>query len=387
MTEMKPGEQFKWAAFADYWDTPPVRRHPHHDRVRRRHGAHQRAEQRPDPGHVPAAEEPGQGDRGHGRARAPQRRDRRVASVHHAHRRQAVRRRARASGVPAHRRPPADDRPGLQRPGRPGQRHVRPVRCRHARSSSSACRTSSRPSRCSSRPATTTTSPSSSSPPPRRWAATRSRRRRCSRSRPRRPASRSTSRRPTRPRFYGKDYLSWPFAQDFWATRGYLQQASQGTMAGAPYNETHWKNAEWASLVDKAFTTVDDDDAQRSHRPGAADRVRHGRLHHLVVAQPGRRLLQDDHRLQAGQARRSDRPDVLQGRLLRELIASTAAAAGAGHDPAPAARSPRRAPPDARPIVCSTAARDPVPPVVPAREAAIMISRTERGRRSSCPRF
>ncbi len=23
MTEMKPGEQFKWAAFADYWDTPP----------------------------------------------------------------------------------------------------------------------------------------------------------------------------------------------------------------------------------------------------------------------------------------------------------------------------------------------------------------------------
>ena len=29
-------------------------------------------------------------------------------------------------------------------------------------------------------------------------------------------------------------------------------------MAGAPYNETHWKNAEWASLVDKAFTTVDE---------------------------------------------------------------------------------------------------------------------------------
>jgi peptide/nickel transport system substrate-binding protein len=60
--------------------------------------------------------------------------------------------------------------------------------------------------------------------------------------------------------FYGKDYLSWPFAQDFWATRGFLQQASQGTMAKAPYNETHWKNAEWTSLVDQAWKTVDDDE-------------------------------------------------------------------------------------------------------------------------------
>ena len=29
-------------------------------------------------------------------------------------------------------------------------------------------------------------------------------------------------------------------------------------MADAPYNETHWKNAEWASLVDQAWKTVDD---------------------------------------------------------------------------------------------------------------------------------
>ena len=60
--------------------------------------------------------------------------------------------------------------------------------------------------------------------------------------------------------FYGKDYLSWPFAQDFWATRNYLNQAGQGTMPKAPYNETHWKNTEWLSLVNKAFTTVDDTD-------------------------------------------------------------------------------------------------------------------------------
>jgi len=60
--------------------------------------------------------------------------------------------------------------------------------------------------------------------------------------------------------FYGDDYLSWPFAQDFWATRGFLQQASQGTMPDAPYNETHWEHAEWLALVTKAFTTVDDDE-------------------------------------------------------------------------------------------------------------------------------
>jgi len=58
--------------------------------------------------------------------------------------------------------------------------------------------------------------------------------------------------------FYGKDYLSWPFAQDFWNTRNYLAQAGQGTMPGAPYNETHWENAEWLAIVKKAFATVDD---------------------------------------------------------------------------------------------------------------------------------
>ena len=58
--------------------------------------------------------------------------------------------------------------------------------------------------------------------------------------------------------FYGDDYLSWLFAQDFWATRTFLAQASQGTMPDAPYNETHWENAEWLALVNQAFTTVDD---------------------------------------------------------------------------------------------------------------------------------
>ena len=59
--------------------------------------------------------------------------------------------------------------------------------------------------------------------------------------------------------FYGEDYLSWTFAQDFWSTRGYLSQAGQCAMPGAPYNETHWENAEWLALVNEAFATVDEE--------------------------------------------------------------------------------------------------------------------------------
>ena len=58
--------------------------------------------------------------------------------------------------------------------------------------------------------------------------------------------------------FYGDDYLSWPFAQDFWYTRNYLAQAGQGTMPDAPYNETHWKNDKWLAIIEEAFRTVDD---------------------------------------------------------------------------------------------------------------------------------
>ena len=41
--------------------------------------------------------------------------------------------------------------------------------------------------------------------------------------------------------FYGDDYLSWTFAQDFWNTRNYLPQVV-GTFLPerATYNETHW---------------------------------------------------------------------------------------------------------------------------------------------------
>ena len=40
--------------------------------------------------------------------------------------------------------------------------------------------------------------------------------------------------------FYGDNYLKWPFAQDFWATRVYLAQVAQGDLPDSPFNETHW---------------------------------------------------------------------------------------------------------------------------------------------------
>ncbi|MFA4965587.1 MAG: peptide ABC transporter substrate-binding protein, partial [Thermoleophilia bacterium] len=58
--------------------------------------------------------------------------------------------------------------------------------------------------------------------------------------------------------FYGDDYLKWTLAQDYWGSRNYLPQTTLITSPTAPYNETHWKHAEWKAIVDEAFRTVDD---------------------------------------------------------------------------------------------------------------------------------
>ncbi|MGA8210662.1 MAG: ABC transporter substrate-binding protein [Nocardioidaceae bacterium] len=58
--------------------------------------------------------------------------------------------------------------------------------------------------------------------------------------------------------FYGDDYLSYPFAQDFWNTRNFLPQAAVCALKGAAYNETHFDNATFAKLVDDASREVDE---------------------------------------------------------------------------------------------------------------------------------
>jgi peptide/nickel transport system substrate-binding protein len=57
--------------------------------------------------------------------------------------------------------------------------------------------------------------------------------------------------------FYGDNYLSWPFAQDFWATRVYLAQVAQGDLPDSPFNETHWKDPKFVQLIQDARAELD----------------------------------------------------------------------------------------------------------------------------------
>jgi peptide/nickel transport system substrate-binding protein len=63
--------------------------------------------------------------------------------------------------------------------------------------------------------------------------------------------------------FYGDDYLSYPFAQDFWNTRNYLPQAAVGSMPGkGNYDETHFEKSEnyakFAGLIASAQKEIDE---------------------------------------------------------------------------------------------------------------------------------
>jgi peptide/nickel transport system substrate-binding protein len=57
--------------------------------------------------------------------------------------------------------------------------------------------------------------------------------------------------------FYGDNYLKWPFAQDFWATRTYLAQVAQGDLPNSPFNETHWGEGRFERLINQARAEVD----------------------------------------------------------------------------------------------------------------------------------
>jgi peptide/nickel transport system substrate-binding protein len=58
--------------------------------------------------------------------------------------------------------------------------------------------------------------------------------------------------------FYGDNYLKWPFAQDFWATRTYLAQVAQGDLPNSPFNETHWGEGRFERLINEARGEVDE---------------------------------------------------------------------------------------------------------------------------------
>ena len=58
--------------------------------------------------------------------------------------------------------------------------------------------------------------------------------------------------------FFGPNYLSWTFAQDYWNYYPYFSNVLQGTLAGAPFNECHTNNAAYTSLYKQAVATLDD---------------------------------------------------------------------------------------------------------------------------------
>jgi peptide/nickel transport system substrate-binding protein len=80
--------------------------------------------------------------------------------------------------------------------------------------------------------------------------------------------------------FYGAQYLKWTFAQDYWGTRNYLAQTQLCSSPNAPYNETHWKDAEWQKIVDEAFKTVDE--TKRNELVAAAEKIEYERGGFLV---------------------------------------------------------------------------------------------------------
>ncbi|MGI5130517.1 ABC transporter substrate-binding protein [Pseudonocardia sp. CA-107938] len=57
--------------------------------------------------------------------------------------------------------------------------------------------------------------------------------------------------------FYGDQYLTWNFAQDFWNTRNYLPQVAVCALKGATYNETHFDDPQFAGLIGQARSEAD----------------------------------------------------------------------------------------------------------------------------------
>jgi peptide/nickel transport system substrate-binding protein len=55
--------------------------------------------------------------------------------------------------------------------------------------------------------------------------------------------------------FFGKEYLQWPFAQDYYNYFPYLPQVAESMLPGSPFNETHTDNATYNSLYDQANAT------------------------------------------------------------------------------------------------------------------------------------
>jgi peptide/nickel transport system substrate-binding protein len=57
--------------------------------------------------------------------------------------------------------------------------------------------------------------------------------------------------------FFGKGYLHYTFAQDYWDYNPYLSQVAQATLPDSPFNETHFDDPTYISLYNQANATLD----------------------------------------------------------------------------------------------------------------------------------
>lgn len=80
--------------------------------------------------------------------------------------------------------------------------------------------------------------------------------------------------------FYGDNYLKWDFSQDYWFTRNFIPQTAQGSLPDSPYNETHWADPEFVDLVERARSTLDEQ--ERNALIGRAQQIEHGRGGYII---------------------------------------------------------------------------------------------------------
>jgi peptide/nickel transport system substrate-binding protein len=57
--------------------------------------------------------------------------------------------------------------------------------------------------------------------------------------------------------FFGPNYLSWTFSQDFYNYSPYLAQVAQSLLPTSPFNETHWHDDHYVALYSEANATLD----------------------------------------------------------------------------------------------------------------------------------
>lgn len=79
---------------------------------------------------------------------------------------------------------------------------------------------------------------------------------------------------------YWTDYLGYAFSQTFWYTRNFLAQANSAVTPGAPFNETHWDDAEFNDLVDQIRAEIDD--ATRTELIGQAQQILYDRGGYII---------------------------------------------------------------------------------------------------------